>query len=62
MSDAPTMAFADKPRRTATGGDTVVAIDPPGRNGPLYQREHFRKGAVRWRKVERFLPDEEVQY
>ena len=25
-------------------GDTVVSIDPPGKNGPLYRREHMRKG------------------
>ena len=25
-------------------GDTVVAIDPPGKTGPLYLRDHYRKG------------------
>jgi hypothetical protein len=43
-------------------GDTVVAIDPPGKNGPLYQREHFRKGEVRWRKAQRFVSDEQFTY
>jgi hypothetical protein len=43
-------------------GDTVVAIDPPGKNGPLYQRDHYRKGETRWQKVVRFVSDEEWEY
>ena len=37
-------------------GNTVVSIDPPGRNGPLYQREYYRQ-PVKWKKVERFVPE-----
>ncbi len=43
-------------------GDTVVAIDPPGKTGPLYLRDHYRKGDVRWQKVTRFVADEEFRY
>jgi hypothetical protein len=39
-------------------GNTVVAIDPPGRHCPLYQRAHYRQPEARWRKVARFVPDE----
>ncbi len=41
-------------------GNTVVSIDPPGRNGPLYQRAHYRENQVRWRKVNRFVPEESI--
>jgi len=39
-------------------GNTVVAIDPAGRHCPLYQRAQYREGAVRWRTVTRFVPDQ----
>jgi len=40
-------------------GNTVVSIDPPGKNHPLYQRDAYRNDQVRWRKVQRFVSDEE---
>ena len=44
-------------------GSTVVSIDPPGQHGPLYQdRGKYRKGQAEWRKVERFIPEEEIQW
>ena len=39
-------------------GNTVVDIDPPGRTCPLYQRAHYRGNTTRWRKIERFVPEE----
>lgn len=36
-------------------GNTVISIDPPGRNGPLYQRAYYRQ-PVKWKKVDRFIP------
>jgi DUF1680 family protein len=36
-------------------GNDVVAIGPPGRYCPLYQREHYREAETRWRKMERFV-------
>ena len=36
-------------------GNDVVAIDPPGRYCPLYQRDHYRQNTTRWRKAERFV-------
>jgi hypothetical protein len=41
-------------------GNTVVAIDPPGRYGPLYQRAHYRENQARWREVNRFVPQESI--
>ena len=41
-------------------GNTVVAIDPPGRYAPLYQRAHYRTDTTRWRKIERFVSDEHI--
>jgi len=38
-------------------GTTVVGIDPPGRHCPLYQRDHYRDGPVRWRRARRFVAD-----
>ncbi|MDP6438551.1 MAG: glycoside hydrolase family 127 protein [Candidatus Brocadiia bacterium] len=39
-------------------GNDVVNIDPPGRFCPFYQRDHYRDGAVRWKKATRFVSDE----
>ena len=38
----------------------VVAIDPPGRYCPLYQREHYRQNSTRWRKIRRFVSGEQI--
>jgi len=43
-------------------GNTVVSIDPPGRICPLFQREYLRDGAPRWRKVQRFVADKQINY
>ncbi len=43
-------------------GSDIVAIDPPGQICPLYQREHYRASATRWRKVERFVSKETIHY
>lgn len=43
-------------------GNTVVAIDPPGRNCPLYQREHFRENHTIWHQVERFVSREQIRW
>jgi hypothetical protein len=42
-------------------GNTVIAIDPPGRNGPLYERAYYRQ-PVRWRKVDRFVPQKMIEW
>jgi hypothetical protein len=42
-------------------GNTVVSIDPPGQNGPLYERAYYRQ-PVRWRKVDRFLPQQKINW
>ena len=39
-------------------GNTCVAIDPPGVNCPLFQRDHYREPVTRWRKVTRFVSDQ----
>jgi hypothetical protein len=44
-------------------GNTVVSIDPPGKNGPLYQgREKYRKSDVQWKQVQRFVPEESIDW
>jgi hypothetical protein len=40
-------------------GNEVVSIEPPGRYHPLYQRQHYRKNTPRWRKLTRFVGNEE---
>jgi len=42
-------------------GNTVLSIDPPGKNGPLYERTYYRQ-PVRWRKVDRFVPEREIAW
>ena len=41
-------------------GNDVVAIDPPGRYCPLYQREHYRQNGTGWRKIQRFVSGEQI--
>jgi len=43
-------------------GNTAVAIDPPGANCPLFQRDHYRESIIRWKKTERFLSDKEIEW
>ena len=43
-------------------GNEVVSIDPPGRYYPLYQRDHYRQEIARMRKVERFIPKQQVDW
>jgi hypothetical protein len=40
-------------------GNTVISIDPPGRNGPLYERTYYRQ-PVKWRKADRFVPEKTI--
>jgi hypothetical protein len=41
-------------------GYDVVAIDPPGRYCPYYQRNRYRTGPIEWKSVPRFLSDENL--
>jgi len=44
-------------------GNTVVSIDPAGKNGPLYQgREKYRTSEVAWRQVNRFVPEQSIEW
>ena len=43
-------------------GTEVVSIDPPGRFHPLYQRQHYRDGATRWRTIGRFVSHETINW
>jgi len=45
-----------------TRGNEVVQIDPPGKLCPLYQRDAYREGATRWKKVTRFVSAEDVSW
>ncbi|MHB9035388.1 MAG: glycoside hydrolase family protein [Armatimonadota bacterium] len=42
-------------------GNTVISVDPPGKNCPIYQREYYR-GDVRWRNVKRFVSSEYIEW
>lgn len=43
-------------------GNEVVAIDPPGKICPLYQREHYRQSATRWLKTQRYATDQLIRW
>jgi len=43
-------------------GNEVVWIDPPGKNGPLYQRRQYRRGETLWQNVRRFVPEAEIPW
>lgn len=42
-------------------GNEVVSIDPMGRYCPTYQRQHYLEESPRWRRVTRFVSNEELQ-
>jgi hypothetical protein len=41
-------------------GNTVISIDPPGENGPLFERASYRANQTRWRKIGRFVSEESI--
>ena len=43
-------------------GYEVVDIDPPGRLCPLYQREYYRQDRTLWKKVTRFVSQEQINW
>ena len=43
-------------------GNDVVSIDPPGRYNPLYQRQHYRDDEPRWRRFNRFVSTERIDW
>lgn len=43
-------------------GNDVVSIDPPGRYAPMYQRAHYRSEEPLYRKVKRFVSDDEFSW
>ena len=43
-------------------GNEIVWIDPPGRNCPLFMRDHYRDDATRWREIERFVATRPTYY
>ena len=43
-------------------GNDVVSIFPRGRYYPFYQREHYRSGEPRWRKLTRFVTDQQIDW
>jgi hypothetical protein len=46
---------------TLKGAD-VVDVYPRGQFCPLYQRNHYRQSATRWKKVARFVSDESIYW
>ena len=40
----------------------MVAIDPPGRYAPLYQRERYRQDTPRWQQLTCFVSDEQIEW
>ena len=43
-------------------GNDVVDIFPRGRYYPFYRREHYRSGQTRWRKLTRFVSNEQIAW
>jgi len=41
-------------------GNTVVSIDPAGKDGALYARANYRENQARWRKTTRFVPEQDI--
>lgn len=54
--------IGNTPYTLSIKGNTVVNIDPPGINGPLYQRNYYLTPKAPSRKVERFIPEESITW
>ena len=55
--------YIQKQRYTLTRkGNEVVSIHPGGQYLPLYQRDHYRHRDVRWRRIERFVPEKSLYW
>jgi hypothetical protein len=48
--------------RIIVRGNTVVAVDPPGTIGPLYERARLRNDRAPMKKVERFVADRTIRW
>lgn len=57
-----TEIIGDVPYTLNIKGNTVVSIDPPGKNGPLYERNHYLAAQAPMHKVERFIPDKPIKW
>jgi len=63
ISERSAEAWIEKRRyQFVIKGNEVVVIDPPGRNYPCYQRQHYRVDGTRWKKTTRFVPDHAAQW
>ena len=73
VKDAVTLSFPIEERKVETDiqsrhyhlivrGSDVVDIYPRGRFCPLYQRDHYREPATRWKKVTRFVADSPIHW
>ncbi len=59
ISERTEVVWVEKRRyKIVRKGNEVVSIDPPGIDGRLYQREHYRADRSRMRKVTRFVSSE----
>jgi DUF1680 family protein len=43
-------------------GNTVIDIDPRGKNCPLYQRDYYNNNKTLWIEKERFATDESISW
>ncbi len=43
-------------------GNTVISVDPSGKNGALYQRAHYKAPGAPWRTAQRFVPNPEISW
>jgi DUF1680 family protein len=43
-------------------GNTVVSVNPRGKNGAIYERASYKASEVPWRTVQRFVSDTEISW
>jgi len=43
-------------------GNTVVSVNPRGKNGALYERAYYKAPEAPWRTVQRFVPDPVISW
>ena len=59
---AETIDVEKRTYRVLLRGNTCVAIDPPGVDCPLFERDFYRSTTTRWHKVTRFVADKVLDW
>lgn len=63
LSESKALIYVEKRTyRILLRGNTCIAIDPPGRNFPLFERQYLRSEQTRWHSIQRYVADQQIAW